>query len=214
MSNHLMKMPFILGIIFLIVAPSFAHVPYIEFWDYSERWPFRPRHTNDQSIAVYAWLQNDSTGYSEDVDVYALGIDEPTRIYLELLVPVCTGYEEFVPWFALVGPELPEPMEPLPIDLPPGYGAVVLPNVEPGDTRDTFYEPFGGKSYYQGPVYDEVIELPGTYYAVYWDPYQTGGDYVAVIGWKEIWRPRDIIRGLILTPFIRQDRELHIDCFD
>jgi hypothetical protein len=214
MLNRLMKMLLIFSISFLIAAPSFAHVPYIEFWDYSEHWPFRPRHTIDQSIAVYAWLQEDDTGYSEDIDVYAFEIDEPSRIYLELLVPVCAGYEEFVPWFALVGPELPEPEEPLPFDLPPGFGAVVLPNVEPGDPRDTFYEPFGGKSYYQGPVYDEVIELPGTYYAVYWDPYLTGGDYVAVIGWKEIWRPRDIIRGLILTPFIRQDRELHTDCFD
>jgi hypothetical protein len=88
----------------------------------------------------------------------------------------------------------------------------VLQNVYPGEQRDTFYEPFGGKSYYEGPIFEVTIEIPGTYYVYFWDPFQNGGDYVAVIGWQEIWRLRDIIRGLILTPLIRQDRELHIDC--
>ena len=107
---------------------------------------------------------------------------------------------------------MPEPQEPLPFDLPSGYGAIVLQNDDPGEPRDTFYEPFGAKSYYEGPIFDEIIEIPGTYYVYFWDPFQNGGDYVSVIGWQEIWRPRDIIRGLILTPLIRRDRELHIDC--
>jgi hypothetical protein len=39
-----------------------------------------------------------------------------------------------------------------------------------------------------------------------------GGDYVAVIGYKEIWYPSDILRALILTPYIRADKELHVEC--
>lgn len=39
-----------------------------------------------------------------------------------------------------------------------------------------------------------------------------GGDYVGVLGWKEIWTPRDIARALFYTPRIRQDKELHTDC--
>ena len=136
-----MKTFLIFGIFFLSVSPSFAHVPYIEFWDFSERWPFRPRHTIDQSIAVYAWLQEDGTGYSEDIDVYAFEIEEPARIYLELLVPVCAGYEEFVPWFALVGPELPEPDEPLPFDLLKKVDADIVlkaKNIHAKDARFNF----------------------------------------------------------------------------
>ena len=43
---------------------------------------------------------------------------------------------------------------------------------------------------------------------------QEGGDYVAVLGAEEIWRVRDVIRALIITPLIRQDRELHTDCVE
>ena len=212
MFNHLMKTLLVNGVFLFIATLSSAHVPYFEPKDFTEQQPFMVPHTIDQSIAVYAWLENDDAGYSEDIDVYVFDIDEPARKYLEILVPVCEGYEEFLPWFALVGPELPEPQETLPFDLPSGYGAVVLQNVAPGEPRDTFYEPFGGKSYYEGPIFDEIIDLPGTYYVYFWDRYQMGGDYVAVIGWEEIWRPKDIFRGLILTPLIRKDRELHIDC--
>lgn len=212
MFNHFIKTLLVNGIFLSIATLSFAHVPFFERKDFSEAQPFLVPNTIEQSIAVYAWLENDEVGYSEDIDVYVFHIEEPARIYLELLVPVCEGYEEFVPWFALVGPELPEPEETLPFELPSGYGAVVLPNVYPGEARDSFYEPFGGKSYYEGPIFDKMIEIPGTYYVYFWDPDQNGGDYVSVIGWEEIWRPRDIIRGLILTPLIRRDRELHIDC--
>jgi hypothetical protein len=212
MLRHFIKTLLVNGIFLSIATLSFAHVPYFEHKDFSEAKPFLVPHTIEQSIAVYAWLETDDAGYSEDIDVYVFHIDEPARIYLELLVPVCEGYEEFVPWLALVGPELPEPQEPLPFDLPSGYGAIVLQNDDPGEPRDTFYEPFGGKSYYEGPIFDEIMEIPGTYYVYFWDPFQNGGDYVSVIGWQEIWRPRDIIRGLILTPLIRRDRELHIDC--
>ena len=44
------------------------------------------------------------------------------------------------------------------------------------------------KSYYKGPVFDEYITIPGNYYVYIWDPQQKSGDYVAVLGKKEIWR--------------------------
>jgi hypothetical protein len=74
-----------------------------------------------------------------------------------------------------------------------------------------FYEPFGGKSYYDGPVFDQTLETPGEYSVYYRDPYQHGGDYVAVLGYQEQWSKRDIGRALLLTPYIRRDGELHVD---
>ncbi len=56
------------------------------------------------------------------------------------------------------------------------------------------------------------MSTPGTYYVVFWDPSGVGGDYVAVLGDKEIWWPWDIIRALINTPKIRRGLELHTDC--
>ena len=190
-----------------------AHVPYLEREDYTADAPFEVRRTIEQSIAVYAWLENDGVNPCTDVDVYQFSISEPSRVYLEGIVPVCRQYQNFSPWFALVGPELPLPEYEIPFELPEGYGAVVTPNELPEEgERGSFYEPFGGKSYYNSSVYDEVIEVSGTYYVVYWDPLEIGGDYVAILGRAEIWGLRDIIRGLLVTPLIRMDMELHVDC--
>jgi hypothetical protein len=189
-----------------------AHVPYLEREDYTADMPFEVRKSIEQSIAVYAWLENDGVNPCVDVDVYRFSIDEPSRIYIEGIVPVCEQYRDFAPWFALVGPGLPAPGYDVPFELPDGYGAVVTPNPVPEGERGMFYEPFGGKWYYNSSVYDEVIETAGEYYVVYWDPAEIGGDYVAILGRREIWGLTDIVRGLLVTPLIRLDMELHVDC--
>jgi hypothetical protein len=175
--------------------------------------PFNVRKSITQSIAAYAWLQTDHVNPSTDIDIYTFSIHQrPLNVHLEVIVPVCNGYYyvNFTPWFALVGPGLPAPNQTLPFDLPQGYGAIVTEDLPPGHLRKTFYEPFGGKWYYQGPIYDGIMNTSGTYYIYYWDPYQTGGDYVAVLGYKEIFFPMDIVRALINTPLIRHNFELHL----
>ena len=114
-----------------ISASADAHVPYIERQDYSASKPF---HVQDieQSIALYAWLQTDGTHPSDDVDVATFVIEGPTRFYAELLVPACPSYIGFVPWFLVAGPGLSDISVEIPFALPEGYGAIVVPNVEPG----------------------------------------------------------------------------------
>lgn len=197
----------------LFLFPSvLAHVPYLERRDFSVQQPFTVRKSITQSIAVYSWLETDWVNPSTDIDVYSFTIkDQPLRIFLEVIVPVCNGfYANFTPWFALVGPGLPPPNQTLPFDLPPGYGVIVKQDVSPGTPREEFYEPFGGKSYYQGPRFDETLYMWGKYYVYYWDPYQKGGDYVAVLGYKEQFPLLDIFRALFNTPLIRRDLELHL----
>lgn len=209
MNNYMLAGSMLL---FFISPFAMAHVPYFEHNDFSQEHPFEVRRSIEQSIAVYSWLENDGIHPSEDIDVYAFSITQATRIYIELIVPACPIYETFVPWFAIAGPGLPSPEIDLPFSIPDGYGAMVCENVEPGEEREKFYEPFGGKWYYAGPVFDEVVETPGTYYVYYWDPYNKGGDYVAVLGYRELWFMRDILRALVYTPLIRMDMELHVDC--
>jgi len=206
-----------LTIIFLIMlakGQALSHVPYFEREDFTEEQPFKVPKSIEQSIAVYAWLEFEGgiNSYSDDIDVYTFELTEPTRIFAESLVPLCQAYENFLPWFAVTGPGLPEPEISLPFYLPPGYGAVVVKNYEPGEERPTFYEPFGAKSYYRGPGFDETLEEPGIYRIYFWDPYQKGGDYVAVLGYEETWDFDDIIRALIYTPMIRRGQELHVEC--
>ena len=189
-----------------------AHVPYFEHRDFSEENPFIVRKMVTQSKAIYSWLENDSVNPCEDIDVYKIRVLRPLNMYIQLIVPVVDDYyEDFVPWFALVGPGLPDPSQSLPFDIPDGYGAIVKENVEPGEPRETFYEPFGGKSYYEGPEHEQKLNQTGTYFVYCWDPYQRGGDYTIVIGKLEIWGPLDILRALIYTPLIRRDFELHIN---
>ncbi|MEW5803657.1 MAG: hypothetical protein AB1847_16305 [bacterium] len=189
----------------------FAHVPYFEHRDFTQEQPFKVRKSIEQSIAVYAWLKFEDS-YTEDIDVYTFELTAPVRVFIQSLVPECDRYKKFLPWFAIVGPGLPEPGYTVPVDIPPGCGAVVVENYDPEEDRPTFYEPFGGKSYYQGPEFDQILDEPGTYFVYFWDPYSLGGDYVAVLGYEETWESDDILRALIYTPMIRRDKELHTDC--
>jgi hypothetical protein len=211
------KLLIILGFIifFLTSSLSSAHVPYIERLDYSESNPFFVWKMIEKSKAFYSWLENDGENPCDDIDVYKFKIkNNQKNIYIELIVPVIEDYyKDFVPWFALLGPNLPIPQQELPFNLPHGYGAIVMENVEPGSERETFYEPFGGKSYYYGPILDIDISESGTYYIYCWDPYNRGGDYVLVIGKGEFFGPIDIIRSLINTIIIRNNGEIHIPSF-
>jgi len=198
---------------FFITSSALAHVPYIEYKDYNENKPCCVWKMIEYSKAFYGWLENDGVNPCVDIDAFKFKIrNKPVQVYIELIVPVVDDYyEEFVPWFALVGPGLPETNETWPFVIPDGYGVVVMENVEPGEERETFYEPFGGKSYYNGPIFEENISEPGTYYIYCWDPYDKGGDYVLVLGKGEFFGPIDIIRGIINTIVIRRDGELHIN---
>ena len=190
--------------------PVYAHVPFLEHFDYSQERPFFVRDI-EKSIAAYSWLETGS-GSSDDIDLYLFFIASPTRIFIESLVPVCPGYDNFFPAFAVVGPGLPPYEGTVPFEIPEGYGAVVVENYAPGDERPIFYEPFGAKSYYDGPDFDQILDTPGLYYVYFWDPSWIGGDYVAVLGYRETWKLPDIIRGLINTPKIRRNEELHQLC--
>ncbi len=212
MRKHIFKIFLIISTVVLVTAQSWAHVPYFEQEDFSEQKPFVVEYSIEQSLAIYAWLEKNDLGNSEDIDVFMFKLEGPTNVYLEVLVPECPGYEEFFPWFALVGPGLPGPNVAIPFDIPPNYGIVIIQNKKSSESRETFYEFFGGKSYYKGPHFDQNLNIPGTYYVYFWDPDQKGGDYVAVLGRKEIWRLRDIYQAFRNTPLIRMDKELHINC--
>ncbi len=191
----------------LASVPALAHVPYIERTDFTWVKPFQITGNIEQSKAIYAWLQSGS-----DIDYYTFELTQPANLFLEVIVPVCPAYADFLPSYAIIGPGLPQPTEPLPVPLPQGYGAIVVSNLKPGQPRTTFYEPFGGKSYYDGVRFDQTISTPGSYAVIVWDPYGKGGDYVITPGKEEIWTSEDILRALVNTPYIRDNKELHTSC--
>jgi hypothetical protein len=186
----------------LISTAAWAHVPYLEKTDFTASEPFKCPMAI-QSTAVYSWLESDS-----DIDFYTFTAYTPVLLFAEVIVPVFDVYAEFRPSIALIGQGLPDPGELLPVPLAPGEGAIVLHDagLEP---RPQFYEPFGNKSYYQGPRFEMNIKA-GKYKLIYWDPEGMTGDYTATIGKYEIWLLKDIIRAFIVTPMIRAGEELHL----
>ncbi len=186
----------------LISTVARAHVPYLEKTDFTASEPFKCPMAL-QSTAVYSWLESDS-----DVDFCTITAYTSIPLFAEVIVPVFDVYAEFRPSIALIGQGLPDPDELLPVPLAPGEGAIVLHDagLEP---RPQFYEPFGNKSYYQGPRLEMNIKA-GKYKLIYWDPEGMTGDYTATIGKYEIWLLKDIIRAFIVTPMIRAGDELHL----
>jgi hypothetical protein len=205
-SAHTLPIAFALAAL-LFTGTASAHVPFIEKQDFTFEKPFVMEGPVDKSIAVYSWLQS-----GNDTDVFRLQITKPARLYCNVIVPVCPAYAQFAPSMAVAGPGLAPPDEPLPFALPQGYGALVLKNTAPGQERHQFYEPFGGKSYYDAPAFDQTVSQTGTWYLYVWDPRGMVGDYVAVIGYRERFSLTDFFRAIINTFKIRFNLELHTDC--
>ena len=157
-----------------------AHVSFFEEIDYSQEKPFVVSDSIENAKAVFARLEPAS-----DIDVYTFTISTSLRVHARAFVPRVPGLEQFLPSLAVVGPGLPLTGEKLPFALPDGYGAVVISNLTPGEKRPLFYEPFSGKEYYDAPAFDQTVSAPGTWYVFYWDPYSRGGDYVAILGFRE-----------------------------
>ena len=185
---------------------ALAHVPYIERADYSDARPFVVTDVA-QSKASYAWLMS-----PDDIDYFKFDVTTPVDLFLEVIVPACQAYAVFLPWYAVIGPGLPPPGQPIPVPLPSGFGAIVVPNLAHGEVRPTFFEPFGGKSYFSGVQLRQTLTTPGPWTVIAWDPDGRGGDYVMAIGEEERFTPKDVRRSLVNLPIIRQDKELHTTC--
>jgi hypothetical protein len=194
--------------------PAAAHMPSIERRDFTEKRPFKIKGTIEKGQAVYAYLKSGS-----DVDVYRFVVTQEeisekgiVTLRVRVNVPACKGAEEFLPWLAIVGPGLSSPTEEMPFTLPEGYGAIVVKNTEPGAERNFFYEQYSKKSYYITDYYDYTITEPGTWYLYYWDPYNLGGDYLALWGVKDSFDPGDGLKMLLNLPAIVSDRVMHSEC--
>ena len=75
MPKHILKIIFLTIKITFIIAQSWAHVPYFEHQDFSKQKPFVVEYSIEQSLAIYAWLEKNDLGNSEDIDVFVFKIE-------------------------------------------------------------------------------------------------------------------------------------------
>jgi hypothetical protein len=184
-----------------------AHVPFIETDDFTLLDPFIVEDVPN-SKAIYAYLEN-----AEDYDVYYFELTEPTRIFASTTITLCPEYADFAVTFALTGPGLPEPDFDLPVRLRPGHGAVIVRDTfDSAETREWFYEPYGGRYYFRAPDYIIDDAMPGQYQMIVWNESGLVGDYTAVIGEGEYWGPAERAQAGKVSKFLGEREDIHVPC--
>lgn len=185
-----------------------AHVPYLESdSDYSADKPFVVENVeNSKSL-------NASLDSPQDYDVYSITLTEPARIFTTTNIPYCPQYADFTVTYALTGPGLPDPGVELPVELPPGYGAVVIRDtVDNVEDRPVFFEPYGGRLTWEGPEFAIDAAPPGEYRMIVWNENGRMGDYIAVIGQLEVFGPAEIAQTRKIAPLLKNGGNLMVDC--
>lgn len=157
-----------------------AHQPYCEYADLTADTPWQ---VPDSTIS-YAYYGN--LYPAGDVDYFEFDAAAGDSVLLSLSIPDIDGQEEFAPLMAVYGPELEidEPVRlPKSAQIAPDTEAMLVPV---GDEPEYWYEPFGGRYYWNFENYFLDIPEDGMYTVVLWHPEDELGRYSFVVGEREI----------------------------
>ncbi len=174
----------IVGILVLLTVltprDAQAHQPYCEFSDATADSPWQ---VPDSSIS-YAYYGN--LYPAGDVDFYTFDAEEGQSVLLSLSIPAIEGQEDFSPIMVVYGPGIDgERLDSLPdgVSIPDDQGGMM---VSLGDEPVYWYEPFGGRYYWNWE--DTFFEAPedAAYTVALWHPENELGRYSFVVGEKEV----------------------------
>lgn len=130
------------------------------------------------SWAIYARLAAPA-----EVDFFVFEGVEGESATIKMDVPLIDGLEAFRPSMALVGPGLfNNGLEMLPVGLPSGNGAIVVPD---NGRTNTFYERYSGTSYWERQELRVTLPATGRYTVLVWSPLNMVGKYLLVMGTRE-----------------------------
>ncbi|WP_350342696.1 hypothetical protein PRVXT_001952 [Proteinivorax tanatarense] len=129
------------------------------------------------SKAIYSQLQEEL-----QVDYYRFQGLQEEEYYSQVLIPQIEGNHNFMVTKLLIGENLPSINEQYNDIVPSGYGAIP---VEPGNSREEFFEPFTQTSYYKKQQFSFQLEEDGTYYIAVFNSHGQTGKYVLTLGEEE-----------------------------
>lgn len=158
-----------------------AHQPYCEFADLTAESPWK---TPDAAVS-YAYFGN--LYPAADVDYFTFDASAGQSVLLSLSIPAIDGQENFAPTMAVFGPgidaETPLTL-PKRVSAPTDQEGMLVPL---GDEPVYWYEPFGGRYYWNWE--DHVFDAPedGEYTVALWHPEEELGRYSFVIGQREVF---------------------------
>ncbi|MDI6720141.1 MAG: hypothetical protein QMD46_11080 [Methanomicrobiales archaeon] len=167
----------LLAVLAVLVSPAPAHVP-LEAGDNGSLASATRISDPTRSYAIYARLHEGS-----EAQYYALAMEGGEELRLSLMVPRA-GVD--APDLVVMGPGIESSGSvPSSVEVPPGYGAVVVRGVSPEQAE---YEPFTPSAIYEAAAFSREIEVPGTYYAVVLNP-GGSGEYSLAVGYREEFTP-------------------------
>ncbi|MCB9742077.1 MAG: hypothetical protein H6741_09240 [Alphaproteobacteria bacterium] len=125
--------------------------------------------------------------------VLELSFDEPFALPVELLTPREARYELHRPWYAVVGPGLPEPSDTtlavLPYALPEGWGVLLDRNDDA--EREVYFETVTRSNLWSSGT-TNVALLAETYEVWIWSPNLTTGPFQFAFGVEEDFSDADL----------------------
>jgi hypothetical protein len=68
MPKHIFNKFILITAFAIVTAQSWAHVPYLERNDFSAKHPFKVEYSIEQSLAIYAWLDNSDNWVHQLID--------------------------------------------------------------------------------------------------------------------------------------------------
>jgi hypothetical protein len=166
----------------VLAAPgaALAHQPYCESSDLKAETPWQ---VPDSSVS-YAYFGN---LYPEtDVDYFTFDAAAGDEVLLSLSIPAIDGQEDFAPVMVVYGPGLDNDEQldlPESVMIPDDMGALMVPL---GDEGEYWYEPFGGRYYWNWENYFLQIPEDASYMVALWHPEGELGRYSFVVGEEEI----------------------------
>jgi hypothetical protein len=178
MRKNLFLRPGVWSAVFLSLATALAaHVPLQHGRNDNLANAF-PIANFKKSWALYERLERPGTAL-----YYRFELQTGDKLHLALFAPRRT---EFAPTVFILGPGLPRPdgMS-VAVEIPAGYGAVVIPS-EPGGRVE--YEPFTPTYLYPLVEHDFITPTAGTYYVAVHEPSRAGAFGMAV-GYIESFGP-------------------------
>jgi len=197
--------PFIaILLIIFVLAPATAALAHSPVFPEDNHSPSTAYEISDpdKSWAIYTALEH------ERVDYYQFTRARWEKIQVSLIVPESPSNSGFVPSFALLGSDLtPDEQIANHIEVPFGYGAVVVDGNDPGHA---VYEPFTPSWFYEVGSLTLTAPEDGTYYiAVFNSAHHDDANshvhqeanYAIIVGYLEAFTPLE----LILIPYSVQE---------
>ena len=175
-------------IVVLVIVPAspvFAHSPIFPEENHD------PAHAYQISNPTKSWAVYTTLDHTDKGDYYKFMMSKGDKIEIALMTSESPSVSGFLPSFALMVPGSSEKNSLPPyIEVPAGYGTIVVNGTDPGKA---WYEPFSPGWLYG--VADLTINAPqdGTYYIVVYDNAQKTGNYALPVGYVESYTPTEFI---------------------